>query len=105
MSDKQKDNRRKAPSTAFKPGQSGNPKGRPPKTRCIPDILNKIGEEEGTKSGEYDKLEVILRKVFEYALAGKPWAVQFIAERTEGKAVQHIAQVGNISVNFEGGEV
>ena len=69
----------------FKPGQSGNPKGRPPKVKCIPDILRAIGAEQGTKSGEYNKLDVVLRKVFDYALQGKPWAVQFIADRTEGK--------------------
>jgi len=31
-----------------------------------------------------------LRKVFQYALEGKSWAVQFIAERMEGKAKEHI---------------
>ncbi len=66
-------------------GQSGNPKGRPPKVKCIPDILRKIAEEEGTSDGRYTKIEVIMRKVFEFALEGRPWAVQFIAERTEGK--------------------
>ena len=37
-----------------------------------------------------DKLEVVMRKVFNYALEGKSWAVQFIAERLEGKAKEHI---------------
>jgi len=32
------------------------------------------------------KLDVIMYKVFQFALEGKPWAVQFIADRTEGKA-------------------
>ena len=69
----------------FKPGQSGNPNGRPKGTRSIPDILKKIGDEEGTLDGK-SKLDVIMYKVFQYALEGKPWAVQFIADRTEGKA-------------------
>ena len=69
----------------FKPGQSGNPSGRPKGTRSIPDILKKIGDEEGTLDGK-SKLDVIMYKVFQYALEGKPWAVQFIADRTEGKA-------------------
>ena len=100
-SDKQKPNRRKAPKTAFKPGVSGNPKGRPPKARCIPDILQKIGEEESTEDGRYNNLEVIMRKVFEYAVGGRPWAVQFIAERTEGKAVQpvDVAVSGGLNVS------
>ena len=69
----------------FKPGQSGNPNGRPKGTRSIPDKLKKIGDEEGTLDGK-SKLDVIMYKVFQYALEGKPWAVQFIADRTEGKA-------------------
>ena len=69
----------------WKPGESGNPNGRPLKIKTIPDILHKIGEEEGTVDGK-TKLDVIMYKVFQYALEGKPWAVQFIADRTEGKA-------------------
>ena len=64
-------------------------KGRPKGSRSIPDILRKISDEEGTLDG-MDKLEVVLRKVFQYALEGKSWAVQFIAERMEGKAKEHI---------------
>ena len=76
----------------WKPGQSGNPNGRKPKIRTIPDILYKIGEEDGTSDGEFSKLDVVLRKVFEFALKGNSWAVQFIADRTEGKAVERIDQ-------------
>tara|TARA_R100000808_G_C2038363_1_gene79064 strand:+ start:22 stop:318 length:297 start_codon:yes stop_codon:yes gene_type:complete len=73
----------------FKKGHSGNPNGRPPKIKCIPDILKAIGEEEGTLDGK-TKLDVIMYKVFQYALEGKPWAVQFIADRTEGKAKEYV---------------
>ena len=69
----------------FKPGVSGNPNGRPKGVQSIPDILRKIGEEEGTVDGK-SKLDVIMYMVFSFALEGKPWAVQFIADRTEGKA-------------------
>ena len=65
-------------------------KGRPKKVQSIPDILRKIGDDQGTKDGEHTKLEVVLSKVFDYALQGKSWAVQFIADRTEGKAVETI---------------
>ena len=73
----------------FKKGQSGNPNGRPKKINTIPDILRKIGDEEGTQDGK-SKLDVIMNKVFQFALEGKPWAVQFIADRTEGKALDRI---------------
>ena len=64
-------------------------KGRPKGSRSIPDILRKSSDEEGTTDG-MDKLEVVMRKVFKFALEGKSWAVQFIAERLEGKAKEHI---------------
>ena len=73
----------------FKPGVSGNPNGRPKGIQSIPDILRKIGEEDGTVDGK-SKLDVIMYKVFQFALEGKPWAVQFIADRTEGKALDRI---------------
>ncbi len=77
-------------ATQFKPGVSGNPKGRPKGIQQIPDILRKIGEEEGTKSGDLTKLQYVMRKVFDFAVEGRPWAVQFIADRTEGKAVETV---------------
>ncbi len=77
-------------ATQFKPGQSGNPKGRPKGIQQIPDILRKIGEEDGLKDGSKTKLDVVMTRVFGYALEGKPWAVQFIADRTEGKAVETV---------------
>jgi len=66
-------------------------KGRPKGVQSIPDILRKIGDEEGTIDGK-SKLDVIMYKVFQFALEGKPWAVQFIADRTEGKALDRIEQ-------------
>ena len=73
----------------FKSGVSGNPNGRPRGVQSIPDILRKIGDEEGTTDGK-SKLDVVLYKVFQYALEGKSWAVQFIADRTEGRATEYI---------------
>tara|TARA_R100001244_G_scaffold132036_1_gene106653 strand:+ start:1009 stop:1434 length:426 start_codon:yes stop_codon:yes gene_type:complete len=78
----------------FRNGISGNIKGRPKGVQQIPDILRKIGEEEGSVDG-MTKLEVVLRKVFGFAVEGSAWAVHFIAERTEGKVRQEL-QVGMI---------
>ena len=95
MADKQHTSNGKMPGgvtgKGWKPGESGNPNGRPPKIRTIPDILRKIGEEEGTTDGK-SKLDVVLYKVFQYALEGKSWAVQFIADRTEGRALERVEQ-------------
>ena len=94
--DKQRTSNGKMPGgvtgKGWKPGESGNPNGRPPKIRTIPDILHKIGDEEGTVDGSLTKLDVVLRKVFDYALEGKSWAVQFIADRTEGKPREYVEQ-------------
>ena len=79
-------NNRNADGT-FKAGVSGNPNGRPQNKQSIPDLLRKIGSEEGSVDG-LSKLEVVLRKVFGFAVDGRAWAVQFIADRTEGKAIE-----------------
>ena len=78
----------------FRSGISGNVKGRPKGIQQIPDILRKIGDEEGSVDG-LTKLEVVLRKVYGFAVEGSAWAVHFIAERTEGKVRQEL-QVGMI---------
>ena len=91
LRDKTGDNRKA--NGQFKSGVSGNPNGRPKGVQSIPDILRKIGDEEGTLDGK-SKLDVIMYKVFQYALEGKPWAVQFIADRTEGKP-KEIREVTN----------
>lgn len=75
----------------WKKGQSGNPKGRTPKTKYIPELLDAIGQEQ-VEAGGMSKLEAILRKVYKYAFDGHSWAVQFIADRTEGKPKEYIEQ-------------
>ena len=72
--------------TQFKPGQSGNPAGRPKKDFCIPDILRKISDEDGNK--DMTKLEAVLRVAYQKAAQGDLRAIQFIAERLEGKPHQ-----------------
>ncbi len=60
--------------------------GRHKSPRRIEAILQRIGEEELSHNGQtITKLEAVMRAVFGYALKGQSWAVQFIAERTEGK--------------------
>ena len=79
------------PDGTFKVGVSGNPNGRPKGSSSIKDILRKIGMEDGTEDG-LPKLEVIMRKVFIEAVDGKPWAVQFLADRLEGKPREFVEQ-------------
>ena len=88
--DKQRDNNEGGcTGKGFKKGQSGNPNGRPPKDRCLRDILTAIGVE--TPDGaETTRIELLCRKVYEQADNGQRWAVEFIAERTEGKAASSV---------------
>jgi hypothetical protein len=65
-------------------GQVLNPHGRPKKISCIPDILREIGDEVDPKTGA-PNLETVMRIVYNKALQGAAWAVEFIAERCEGK--------------------
>ena len=92
MSDKQIKNKRKrkAPKTAFKPGISGNPKGRPKKEFCIPHILRNILDENDTVDKKITKLEAILHKVVKMAIKGDRWAIGYLSDRTEGKALDNI---------------
>jgi len=62
----------------------GRPKGSP----SIPDILRRVlGEEIGTID-KMTRLEAILIKVVKEAYDGDKWAVNFLADRLEGKPKQ-----------------
>ena len=79
-------------------------KGRPKGSMSIPDMLRRIGDEEvpselqnkveelfgRVELGELTMIEAVMRTTMMYAIQGKPWAVQFIADRTEGKPRQTI---------------
>ena len=78
----------------FKKGDKNiNRGGRPKVTQCIADILRKIGAEEvDTKGGKMPKVQALMRMVYKNAIEGDTWSVGFIADRTEGKAIQQIIQ-------------
>lgn len=95
MSDKKVDKQQKkqlggATGKGFMPGKSGNPKGRPKKAKCIPDILRSITSEKA--DGYETKLHKILDNVVNQAIKGDQWSIQFIAERMEGRPSQVITQ-------------
>jgi hypothetical protein len=79
-------------------------KGRPKGSMSIPDMLRRIGEEsvpvelqlkvkrlfDEVETDKMTLMEAVMRTTMMYAIQGKPWAVQFIADRTEGKPQQTI---------------
>ena len=67
---------------AFQKGQSGNPGGQPKEKPFLAALNRAIVQKEG------EQLRVAAEKVLELAAAGEQWAVQFVADRTDGKPSQ-----------------
>ena len=86
---KQKDNRRAngqfkkghKPASMWKKGESGNPNGR---RNAYTDLIKQFSF---TKTGEKERREVVVSKLFQLAERGDLRAIQFIVERLEGKAL------------------
>lgn len=72
--------------TQFKPGQSGNMGGRPKYSglsRELRNILESV--EKKDKQGRTGE-QLVAQRVYQDAIAGKPYAVMLIFERAEGRA-------------------
>lgn len=95
-------NRTRDDKGRFAPGNKLSP-GRPRKELCIPEILRRIGDEK-TASG-MPKIEVVCRTVYKFAVTGESWAVNFIADRTEGKPLQMILTDGNSHADMTNDEL
>jgi len=68
--------RRPPVGTKFKPGRSGNPRGRPKGSRNHVSVLFELlNEELPAKHGSMTRLEMIIRDLVDEAVAGKPRAV------------------------------
>lgn len=77
---------RRRPDGRFPKGRSGNYRGGPCKAETWKGIISEIMAEEGLDGVR--RKEKIARRVAELAEAGVPWAVDFCADREEGKAAQ-----------------
>tara|TARA_R110002153_G_scaffold165072_4_gene317591 strand:+ start:61 stop:387 length:327 start_codon:yes stop_codon:yes gene_type:complete len=90
MVDKQTDNKRKDGKfkkgnkigNRWKKGESGNPDGR---RNAYTDLIKDFSFK---KSGDKERREVIVAKLFSLAERGDLRAMQFIIERLEGKALE-----------------
>ncbi len=79
--------------TRFKPGRSGNPKGRPKRHRNLRTIVEAILNEririrEGERTRDVPRLEALVRTILDRALKGDPRAVNALMAliRTTGLA-------------------
>lgn len=91
-------------ATQFKPGQSGNPGGRPRKTPLADacrELLNKPAPDD---SSGRSYAEAIAERLAKKALAGSIPAARELADRAEGKARQamELSGVNSGPVQFEG---
>ena len=60
--------------------------------RELRSLIVEHGEEVISKNGrEHKRVEKLIEKVWDLAISGKEWAVQFIADRVEGKVTQPIS--------------
>ncbi len=81
----------------FKPGRSGNPKGRPKKLPKLDELLaNVLGEEkDGTTAAE-----AILKKLRQLATSGSIRAAEVLLERGYGKAKQPLEHSGTLEITY-----
>jgi hypothetical protein len=71
---------------SWKPGQSGNPRGRPPNEQTIANALREVGNRIDPATGKRNVLR-LAEVAYELGLGGNVAAINFISERVEGKAI------------------
>lgn len=99
----------------FKPGESGNPTGRPIGARSLSTILREMLDEEieiidGATKTKKKFSDIIVRKLLKKANDGDIRAIQEIFDRMEGKAKQELQhtisekqtfKIGDTEITFE----
>ena len=77
----------------WEPGQSGNPDGPRKYKKFLASLERSLLEDDGKP------LRAITDKLRDAAISGEPWAIQMVADRLDGKAVQQL------SADIDGGNV
>lgn len=67
----------------WRPGQSGNPRGRPRKGKSLTEILERCGRERDPESGR-PRYELLAEKLWQLALDGHLEAVKLLYNRVDG---------------------
>ena len=92
--------KRRGPGRPFRCGNPGGP-GRPPRDLCVPEILRELGAEEDPVT-KRTRLQILMKAVYNHAMKGEAWAVNFILDRTEGKVTNALAlQTTSGGMNME----
>ena len=77
------------PAGQWEPGQSGNPSGGAKIKVFLAALERAIKQDDG------ERLRKAAEKVMDLAAQGEPWAVQFLADRTDGKPRQQVELSGD----------
>ena len=97
---KERYNKGKQWGKPFAKGQSGNPKGRPPKdltlTSIIKDLLEKPCPHDSSKTWRYALAEQWLEQCYR----GNPQLIKELIDRLEGKVVQPLGGEGGGPIRF-----
>lgn len=88
----------KNPLNKFKPGQSGNPKGRPKKGMAMTDLLKEELDAVDKGTGKL-KREVIAEKLAAGAMAGDITFIKYVYDRTDGPVKQDINLDGKLEID------
>jgi hypothetical protein len=68
----------------FEPGKSGNPNGTAGPKRFANALERALAQDDGKR------LREAVEKMLDAAAAGEVWAIQFLADRLDGKAAQTV---------------
>ena len=103
--DKQANNNRyKGLKPRWKKGESGNPKGRPPKDISITSLVKEILEQEGAGGKTHAQLvaEAMVKLAEDCHFKGNVAAIKELLERVEGKVPdKHEIETGDISIVYK----
>lgn len=96
-----------AGATPFKPGQTGNPKGRPRKLpeldTLLADVLSRAQPGRKIYGEDISQAEAILLSMIKEAKKGNVRAAELVLDRAYGKAVQPVqgSFTGNLVMQFD----
>jgi hypothetical protein len=86
-------------STSYKPGQSGNPNGRPKEDWTMSGLIREALEEQDENGIPYKKL--IANKLAKLAAKGELMAVKETINRIDGMPKQFIENTGDMNLNIK----
>ena len=88
----------------WRPGQSGNPNGRPRKAKCLTHALTEYGKRivDAPDGHKTTLQELLVKTLWNLALSGDLAAIRYIFDRIDGKPIETMIIPG---VNHSSGKI